>query len=145
MNCVVDPNNDTIYIESIHPFKVFKQKEYKNNDEGRLDLCVEHVRLLSSRGKCRNRSNNKKKWMSCNCLGFLNNEVYWEAAGNWMVDFGKMNKQERQRVVIKKIRHADSLTESIDAASQDPEKHLVFCLPFLMTAEPEDGTLKMMV
>jgi hypothetical protein len=77
--------------------------------------------------------------MSCNCLGFLNNQVYWDAAGDWMVDFGKLNKQERQRVVIKKIRHADFLTESIDAASQDPEKHLVFCLPFLMTAEPEDG------
>jgi hypothetical protein len=81
----------------------------------------------------------KKKWMSCNCLGFLNHEVYWEAVGNWMVDFGKMNKQECQQFVNKKIWHADSLAESIDAPSQDPETPLVFYLPFLMTAAPEDG------
>jgi hypothetical protein len=41
--------------------------------------------------------------MSCNCLGFLNNELYWEAAGNWMVDSEKMNTQDQQRFVIEKI------------------------------------------
>jgi hypothetical protein len=28
------------------------------------------------------RTNSKKKLMGCNCLQFLNNELYWEAAGN---------------------------------------------------------------
>jgi hypothetical protein len=38
-----------------------------------------------------------------------------------------------------KTRHTDSLAESFDVASQDPKKHVVFCLPFLMAAKPPDG------
>jgi hypothetical protein len=83
--------------------------------------------------------------MSSNCLGFLDNELYWEAAGNWMVDFGKMNTQEKQWVVIEKIlekiQHADSLADCVDAASQDPKKHIIFCLPLIMTDVPEDSIL----
>jgi hypothetical protein len=57
-----------------------------------------------------------------------------------MVDFGGMNRHdEQQRVVIEKIRHADSLAENFDAASQDPKKHIVFCLAFLIAAEPDDA------
>jgi hypothetical protein len=106
-------NNDA---NGIHPFKVFKKKDYEGNDAGRLELCVEHVCLLSSRDRCKNHTKFKTKSMSCNCLGFLDNKLYWEATGNWMVDFGKMNRQGQQRVIIEKIRHADSLAEGIDAA-----------------------------
>ncbi len=34
--------------DGMHPFKVFKKKEYKDNYEGQLELCVKHVHLLSS-------------------------------------------------------------------------------------------------
>jgi hypothetical protein len=122
--------------DSVHPFKLFKNQEYKNNNKGRLDLCVEYVQLLSSRDKCKNHTNSKKKLMRCNCLGFINNNVYWEATGNWMVDFGSMKKDAQQRVVIEKIRQADSLSETLDAA--DPKKHFVYCLPFIMT-EADDA------
>jgi hypothetical protein len=131
-----DNNND---VESTHPFKVFKTKDYLDNDEGQLGLCVEHVQLLSSRDSCKNHTNSRKKVMGCKCLAFLHNEVYWEAAGNWMVDFGNMNRQEQQRVIIEKIRHANSLSEGFDIASQDPRKNILFCLPFIMTAPVEDN------
>jgi hypothetical protein len=104
MDTHINPTGGTNNADSVHPFKVFKKKEYKDNDEGRLELCIEHVRLLSP-GDIMQKSckQHKNKWMSCNCLGFLNTDLYWEAAGNWMVDFGKMNTQDQQRVVIKKI------------------------------------------
>jgi hypothetical protein len=120
----IDNSSDDINdVESIHPFKVFKNKEYKNNDEGQLDLCAKYVRLLSSRDRCKNCTNNRKKFMSCNCLGFLDNHFYWEATGNWMVDFGSMKRHDQQRVVIEKIRHADSLAESVgDSLDDDVEE-----------------------
>jgi hypothetical protein len=128
---------------SVHPFKLFKKKEYGEvNEEGRLELCVDHLRLLSLRDRCKNRGTSKKKWMSCNCLGFLDNDSYWEATGNWMVDFGSMKRNDQQRVVIEKIRHADSIAETIDAASQDKNKHAIFSLPFIMKAQPDDDSIE---
>jgi hypothetical protein len=102
MDPATNPNNNNIDLDSMHPFKAFKKKEYEENNEGRLELCVEHVHYLSSRDRCKNRSNSKKKTMVCNCLGFQDNELYWEATGNWMVDFGKMNRQDQQRVIMRK-------------------------------------------
>jgi hypothetical protein len=127
----IDSSTDTNDAHIQHPFKVFKKKEYKDNYIGWLELCVERVRLLSSRDRCKNHSKRKKKRISCNCLGFLDNKLYWDAVGNWMVDFGEMNRHVQQQVVIKKIQHADYLADCIDAASQDPKKYLVFCLPFV--------------
>ncbi len=72
--------------------------------------------------------------MSCNCLGFINNEPYWEAVGNWMVDFGQMNRNDQQRVIIEKIRHADSLAENFNAASQDSKSILSYA--FLSSWQP---------
>jgi hypothetical protein len=131
-------NNDA---DSVHPFKLFKSKEYKDNDGGRLDLCTEYVQLLSSRDRCKSNTNSQKKLMSCNCLGFLNNDLYWEATGNWMVDFGSMKRHDQQRVVIEKIRHADVLAETFDAGDQDSKKHMVYCLPFIMTESSDEDAV----
>jgi hypothetical protein len=140
MDIAIDSTTDdhTNDADSLHPFKVFKNKEYEENDEGRLELCIQHLRLLSSRDRCKNHTNSKKKTMGCNCLGFLDNEFYWEATGNWMVDFGKMNRQDQQRVIIEKIRHADSLAEGFGVASQDPKKNILYNLPFIMPEEADD-------
>ena len=136
----IDPFSDHIDdADSVHPFKLFKEKEYTNNKEGRLDLCVEHVRLLSSHDRCKNHTNHRKKSMSCNCLGFLDNPFYCEATGNWMVDFGWiMKRHDQQRVVIEKICHADSLAETFHAADQDSKNHIRFCLPFIMVEQEDD-------
>ena len=52
-----------------------------------------------------------------------------------MADFGSMKRHNQQRVIIEKIRHADSIAENVDAAAD----HIVYCLPFIMTAEPDDA------
>jgi hypothetical protein len=117
-----DEEQDDNDADIVHPFKLFKSKEHKDNDGGRLDLCTEYVQLLSSRDRCKSNTNSQKKLMSCNCLGFLNDDLHWEAAGNWMVDFGSMKRHDQQRVVTEKIRHADVLAETFDAGDQDSKK-----------------------
>jgi hypothetical protein len=43
MDTAIDPTNDTNDANSVNPFNVFKKKECKDNNEGWLELYVEHV------------------------------------------------------------------------------------------------------
>jgi hypothetical protein len=48
IDAAINSSGNTNDADSMHPFKVFKKKEYKDNYEGRLELCVKHFHLLSS-------------------------------------------------------------------------------------------------
>ena len=136
-----DTNNDD---DSVHPFnKLFNTQEYKKeNNEEPLDLCSDHIRLLSLQGQCRNHTNNRKKVMRCNSLGFLNNHLYscekLQGTGWLMI------------LVLWKDRISKGLTFKNPSCRfhcgkfwccwSDFKKHIAYCLVlFIMIAKPDNA------